>query len=298
MQRTERLNPAAILAALGTPPATTIAPVHGGTATALWRVTHGAAASALRVFHPGQAAICRREVEAMDAARAGGVPTPTVRASGMWQDRPALLLAWLPGTPLWEAIRRRPRRMWPLSLAFGRMHALIHRIHPPSQWPDAPHDWIGWYGPHEQRLHTALHYRSRGSPRLLHLDYHPLNVLTDGTQITAVLDWANTRPGDPRADVARTYAMLMVEPYMPGREPPRVWLARRIFTWGWRQGYRAAGGVISDMEWFYAWAGTVMIHDLAPRVRDPQSWWEPRHLAQIRAWTAQHKRRAARALDA
>lgn len=286
------LQPEAILAALGVLPATTIAPVHGGTATALWRVNHGATTSALRVFHPGEEAICRREVEAMEAARAAGVPVPAVRAYGMWHERPALLLSWLPGVPIWQAIRERPGRVWPLGLAFGRMHASIHRIQPPAQWPDAPHDWIGWYGPHEQGLTAALQSTSHTAPRLLHLDYHPLNVLTDGTRITAVLDWANTRPGDPRADVARTYTILMVEPYMPNREPPELWLARRVFAWAWRRGYRQAGGVLTDMEWFYVWAGLVMLRDLDPRVDNPESWWQPQHLARIQVWTAYQKRRS------
>src|SRR5438132_39917 len=40
---------------------------------------------------------------------------------------------------------------------------------------------------------------------LLHLDYHLLNVMTDRSRVTGVLDWTNARAGDPRADLARTF---------------------------------------------------------------------------------------------
>jgi aminoglycoside phosphotransferase (APT) family kinase protein len=146
--------------------------------------------------------------------------------------------------------------------------------------------------PDEHRLHAALQHVAHPTPKLLHLDYHPLNVLTDGTRITAVLDWANARAGDTRADVARTYTILMVEPYTPGRQPHAVTLVRRLLTWSWRRGYEQAGGVVTEMAWFYAWAGAVMVRDLAPRVSDPESWWQPQHLAHIQDWTTTWKQRA------
>ena len=286
------LNPVDILAALGITTATAITPVHGGTDTALWRVTHGSMTSALRVFRPEQAATYQREIEAMEAARQAHVPVPTIRASAVWQERPVLLLSWCPGVPLWQAIRQHPWRGWSLGRAFGRTQAQIHQIPPPAPWHHQRPDWIDWAGPEEQRLQTALQHVADSTPALLHLDYHPLNVLTDGTHITAVLDWANTRGGDPRADVARTYTILMVEPYGPGRQPLVVSLVRRLLTWSWRRGYEQVGGVLSDMAWFYVWAGAVMVRDLAPRVSNPQSWWQPQHLAHIQDWTTTWKQRA------
>ncbi len=286
------LNPVDILTALGMPTATSITPVHGGTDTAIWRVEHGARTSALRVFRPEQAATHQREIEAMEAARQANVPVPTIYASGVWHDRPVLLLSWSPGVPLWQAIRRHPWRVWSLGMAFGRTQAQIHRIPPPASWHHQRPDWIGWAGAEEQRLQTALQRVAQPVPALLHLDYHPLNVLADGTHITAVLDWANTRAGDPRADVARTYTILMVEPFVPGRQPLALSLVRRLLTWSWRRGYEQVAGKLSDMAWFYVWAGAVMVRDLAPRVNNPQSWWQPQHLAHIQDWTTSWQQRA------
>jgi aminoglycoside phosphotransferase (APT) family kinase protein len=291
MSHQPNLNPADILAALGLTGVDAIAPVHGGTDTALWRVEHGPAVSALRVFRPAQAASFDREIEALEIARQAHLPVPEIRASAVWRDRPILLLSWCPGVTLAQAIRRQPWRVWSLGLAFGRTQAQIHRVVIRARRQNQPADWTSWAGPQEQRLQSVLQQLARPDPALLHLDYHPLNVLTDGKRITAVLDWANSRLGDPRADVARTYTILMVEPYAPGRQPPPVSLVRRLLARSWRRGYEHVAGELSDMAPFYAWAGAVMAHDLAPRVSDPQSWWQPRHLEHIQSWTSRWQRR-------
>lgn len=291
MPHDRTLNPADILAALGIT-ATAITPVQGGTDTAIWRVEHSSTTSALRVFRPEQAETCRREIAAMQAAHKANVPVPIIQASGVWQERPVLLLSWCPGVPLGDAVRRRPWRVWTIGTAFGRTQAHIHQIAAQIDQPHQPTDWIGWAGPHDQRLQAALQQLARPAPALLHLDYHQLNVLTDGARITAVLDWANTRLGDPRADVARTYTILMVEPYTPGRQPLAISLLRQLLARSWRRGYEQVAGALSDMAWFYVWAGAVMLRDLGPRVSNPQSWWQPRHLQRIQDWTAVWRRRA------
>jgi aminoglycoside phosphotransferase (APT) family kinase protein len=291
------LDPVDILATLGVSSVSAITPVHGGTDTAIWRVAHGATLSALRVFRAEQTETCRREIAAMQVAHEARLPVPAIRSSGVWHERPVLLLTWCPGVPLWEAIRRRPWRVLQLGMAFGRTQALIHQIPSRAEWQPRRTDWISWAGPSEYRLQAALQQRARPIPALLHLDYHPLNVLSDGRQITAVLDWANARVGDPRADVARTYTILMVEPYAPGRQSPAISLARRLLAWSWRRGYQQVAGALSDMGWFYAWAGAVMARDLTPRVSNPQSWWQPQHLERIQNWTAVWKQRAEQSAD-
>lgn len=43
---------------------------------------------------------------------------------------------------------------------------------------------------------------------------------------------------------------------------------------------------------FYAWAGTVMARDLAPKIGRPGVWLQPHHLERIRRWADRCKRRA------
>jgi hypothetical protein len=150
-------------------------------------------------------------------------------------------------------------------------------------------DWIAWAGAAEPALQAALRRTAGDESSFLHLDYHPLNVLTDGRSITAVLDWANARAGDPRADVARTYTILVVEPHGPGRQSLAWSVVRRLFAWCWQQGYRQVAGPLKDMPLFYAWAGAVMARDLAPRVTNPASWWQEQHLDAIQQWARQWK---------
>jgi aminoglycoside phosphotransferase (APT) family kinase protein len=286
------LNPAAILAALRITNTTAITPVHGGADTTLWRVEHGPTTYALRVFRRDQVATYHRELMAMGLAHHAHLPVPTVHATAVWQGRPALLLSWCPGSPFGQTLQQHPWRVWSLARAFGRMQAHIHAVHAPTLATQPSAEWIAWAGPDEPRLQATLRRTASKEAALLHLDYHPLNVLTDGTQITAVLDWANARGGDPRADVARTYTILVVEPYGPGRQALALGMLRRLLAWSWRRGYEEVAGPLQEMAPFYAWAGAVMVRDLAPRVTDPQSWWQPHHLEQIRGWTRRWKQHA------
>jgi aminoglycoside phosphotransferase (APT) family kinase protein len=126
----------------------------------------------------------------------------------------------------------------------------------------------------------------------MHLDYHPLNVMTDCSGVSGVLDWANARMGDPRADVARTYTILAVEPHYVGHEPVWYRAVRHLVTHNWLAGYRAVAGKLRDMPLFFAWAGAVMQADLAPRVENPNSWWQPRHMQAVERWTSHWRKQA------
>src|SRR6185503_6141739 len=95
--------------------------------------------------------------------------------------------------------------------------------------------------------------------RLLHLDFHPLNVLGDGRRLTAVLDWTNAHAGDPRADFARTVTILRLSPPWGDRKQR---FGRALFEALWRLGYGPPG---PEMPAFYAWAGGAMLDDLAAR---------------------------------
>ena len=111
-------------------------------------------------------------------------------------------------------------------------------------------------------------------------------------QISGVLDWANARAGDPRADFARTYSILRVEPYAPDGDSLRLAVARWLLERAWRTGYQQAGGQLDDMALFYAWAGAVMIRDLSPRIDKPDFWLQAHHLDSVRVWRDTWMRRA------
>ena len=138
---------------------------------------------------------------------AGGIPVPDIHAEGLWCGHPALLLTWYPARTFLDEVKARPWRIWQLGVAFGLMQAAIYAIAVPD---DMAHDTEGWVklGGPDDAMRKRLKPLSHGSPVNMHFDYHPLNVLTDGTRITCVLDWPNTLVGDRRADLARTFTML------------------------------------------------------------------------------------------
>ena len=277
------LDPLAILRTLGqTGPAQAV-PVSSGADTAIWRIEQADHPFALRVFRPEQTAMARREVAAMALARASGLPIPAVHAEGIWRDRPALLLTWMPGDPLLTA---HPWRAWALGVALGRTQAAIHAIPVPPGCLGEASSWIDWGNP-DDALRRLLLESASGQHALLHLDLHPMNVLVQGRQVSAVLDWANARIGDPRADLARTASILRFAPLPAGTPAPVGRAARRLLDAGWRRGYREVAGPIRGMAPFYAWAATAMVHDLSPRLgRHDMPWLTTDFLEQVRTWGA------------
>jgi aminoglycoside phosphotransferase (APT) family kinase protein len=205
------LDPLTILGALGVSDVTEVAPVSGGADAALWRVETRTGTYALRVLGPDQATQAATEVAAMTAAANGGVPVPRLHATGTWRDHPALLLSWCRGESMAAALRADPAQSEGLALGFGRTQALIHAIPAPLALPHSSDAWIDWGEP-DEALRLRLRELSVERPVLLHLDYHPLNVLVEASEVSAVLDWANARAGDPRADLARTSSILHFAP--------------------------------------------------------------------------------------
>jgi aminoglycoside phosphotransferase (APT) family kinase protein len=279
------LSPLEILRSLGINGTPTITPVQGGFDMAMWKVEYEDQVYALRVFQSGGHEDYEHERVVMAAARAAGLPVPEVHASGVWQDHPALLITWLAGRMVADELRARPWQVWRLGIAFGRMQAAIHSVPAPSLLRQQPGAWIAWKCEGEQTLQDRLRHLHSDETALLHLDYHPRNVLTDGKQITGIVDWTNAHAGDPRADAARTVSILRIDPLAPKPLLQRIGLL--IFELAWRIGYQRVRGRLKDMPLFYAWAGTVIQHDLAYRYKDL-----PQELTPARRWTSKWKARA------
>ena len=278
----EHLDPYAILQILGLHGVTSVTPVRGGGDTAIWRVERAGKVYTLRVFQCGQDDACQHEQAVMQAAKAGGLPVPQVHAAGKWHDYPALLLSWLPGKPVAEDLRAHPWRAWHLGLLFGNMHATIHTLTAPEFLCQPSKNWINWSGLDDRPLQERLHSIEHQTNTLLHLDYHPFNVLINGNKITGVIDWRNACAGDPRADAARTVSMLCIDGI--GRPAFLEMIIRRIFEAGWRRGYEHKSEALGDLSLFYAWAGAVMERDLASK-RAPED------LKRIHQWTMKWKQR-------
>ena len=175
-----------------------------------------------------------------------------------------------------------------LGLAFGRMQARIHAVSAATLHSHRG-DWISWAGPDEMPLQEHLRALNPRMDALLHGDYHPLNVMADGARITGVLDWPNALAGDPRADLARTFAILR---YPPGLRTNRVERAAiTLFLRCWWRGYQRAAGRVEGMGPFYAWAGAATVRDQEAKIGLPNCPIQSHDLDPLRRWTAEWKRR-------
>lgn len=142
-------------------------------------------------------------------------PVPEVVFVGTYRAQHLLALGWVGGMTVAEALRAQPSRAQWLGRTFGEVHARLHAV------PVTP------------EMHAALQVvkapgLSTGTPVLVHLDYHLLNVMTDGSSITGVIDWENVRLGDTRFDVARSLSILCADPSM--RALPRALRAGRAYV--------------------------------------------------------------------
>ena len=287
-----QLDPRAILAALGVAEGVgAVAPVSGGMDTAIWRVERAGRASALRVFRPEQAAVAHREATIM-AASIPGVPIPAVRATGAWRDRPALLIDWCAGRHLLAALRAAPRDLFALARLFGETQARLHAATPPAALVAEGRAWSDWAGGTDTALLARLRAAEARPASILHFDYHPLNLMVEGRRATGLIDWANVQVGDRRADLARTVTILRLAPKGQGTVAVALRLATRLLELGWRRGYRAVAGPIGGMAPFYAWAGTVLVNDLAQKIGRPGVALRAAELDPARRWTAHWRRRA------
>jgi aminoglycoside phosphotransferase (APT) family kinase protein len=113
---------------------------------------------------------------------------------------------------------------------------------------------------------------------LLHLDWHPLNLLSDdGSVISGIVDWDNARRGHPSLDLARTYSLLTVEPSLAS-VPADIRARLGELRAAWADGYGPEAKAIPAA--CHAWAGRVMLADLEPRHADT-----PSALDELRRWT-------------
>ncbi len=204
-------------------------------------------------------ATAEREFDGMSALHAAGYPVPRVLARetdpgplGM----PFLIMDWIDGTPTWSLIFGRggvDRELFDRFLALlAELHELPHHGFPgpvvdlhaqlaawraivttgPLRGFDAGLDWLEARAPAVDPI----------QPAVLHWDYHPDNILSDGDAMT-VIDWTQVGVGDPRFDVAWT--MLLVGSHEGDR-----W--RDEILHGYEE---AAGTTLASMDFFDAAAG-------------------------------------------
>ena len=225
----------------------------------VWRMQGKEGTFALRVLRPGEHETAIAERRAMDAARDAGAPAPAVVATGTWERRPVMLLSWCEGQPLRDVGRARPWAAFALGVACGRAQARLNAQPAPADLEAA--GWITRFGDPDPELSSRLTAAESSPAGLLHLDFHPDNVLVSGTEVTGLVDWTNAGGGDGRADLARTWSLL-THRARGGARARATSLVWRLAAAGWHRGYEQVAGRQRDMLVFQIWALTGLLHSL------------------------------------
>lgn len=278
----------ACLRTLGLGGAMRVTRITGGTGTQVWRLQTAPEPLILRLYPAGEAALVAQRREAAFLRHLGplGLAVPAVHAAGVQDGTPYLLLSHCPGRPVGEEMRTRPWRAYNLGIAAGAFHARLHQT-PVPQGLRSFRAADGGDLELEPALRARLHQAPPLPDTILHLDFHPMNILTDGSQVTGVVDWISAAVGDPRVDFARTVVLLRCPRTDHALTTPMIHGLSRLFEYGWASGYAQACGrhpqlaaalrARTDQAAFLAAAAGMLAREMG-RVRRPAD------LARIHRW--------------
>ncbi|MBI2913488.1 MAG: phosphotransferase [Chloroflexi bacterium] len=280
-----QLDPRQVLTHLGWEAVGEPRRVSGGWETLLWRFqTADGREHSLRVYHlPRVRPIAWRERVALETCARVGLAAPRVEACGEVEGLPAMVLSWCPGRPLLSFVEQKPWALWRLGQLFGRVQAQVHAVAPPSEFrAAAPEDWLSRVA--GEHVDLAAHARSLNlsTASLIHMDFHPLNLISDGAVLTGIIDWSGAAAGDPRADLARTAITLIAAPVPPGPLAPLLNLARSLIMRAWRSGYREVAGAMPDYRPLMAWAMATLIAEAELVIDRPNVWGSQEDMRRFR----------------
>ena len=155
--------------------------------------------------------LAEREAEALTLLEPTPVAAPApvaVDVDGRECDVPAVLMTRLPGHPtgdpgeLEARLRQLAEPLPAINAVAVPPHARVRPYRPyhvdddlrPPEWTARPAIW-------ERAIEVHQGPRPEARECLIHRDYHPGNVLWEGSEVTGVIDWANTSLGAAAADV-------------------------------------------------------------------------------------------------
>jgi aminoglycoside phosphotransferase (APT) family kinase protein len=221
-------------------------------------------------FYQGSAADAKgaREHVTIDRLFAAGYPVPrpyTFEGDNRALGAPFLIMQRLAGGPLFT-VRSFPNAFRTFSMAFFsfvRAQSKLHKLDPASadlcEIPRAyaPIDGTSSVSPLLDRILAIIANRVDNGPlpglrdalnlvtqraskfrnsrdSLVHMDYHPLNVMVQGVRVTGVIDWVNTDVGDRHLDAAMTAVILSSS----ALEKPR-WMRDNLIGNGLRASFAA-----------------------------------------------------------
>ena len=163
-----------------------------------------------------------------EAARVSGAPVPRLLGLERVDGRAASVWERVDGPSLWQRIVDAPARSGEFGALLADVHEALFRVVPPATLPsqrDRLTTKIRVAAATIDAAHAAalaLIPAPSGRPRLCHGDLHPSNIiLSDRGPV--LVDWFDASRGDPTADIARSWVVLLAEgadapPHLPGAD--------------------------------------------------------------------------------
>jgi Ser/Thr protein kinase RdoA (MazF antagonist) len=185
---------------------------------------HEVGSVVLKIFPPDNAGSATFEWAALTTAVQAPIPTTEPIAfdeGGGWFGTPSIVMSRVPGSPVWEPtdVAEWTRQ---LALSLARIHETAAGRVPPSL--TRPAIWQRWTpeglpsGLAESvQIVLARLTESTSESGLCHGDFHPGNVLFEGSVASGVVDWVSARWGPTLSDVGRCRSALSI---WPGGDAP------------------------------------------------------------------------------
>jgi aminoglycoside phosphotransferase (APT) family kinase protein len=165
----------------------------------------------------------------MTHAHRAGYPVPEpvlLEPDSSHLGGPFVIMEDVPGDTLLDRLRGNSLRILEVPACLAQMHARLHAlptsggVTPPGSFLERQlvalqetiqeHD-LGGLTAAWRRL-DSHRPAENGASRLLHLDFHPVNVIARQYEEAVVIDWSEADVGDIHADVATTLLLLRYAP--------------------------------------------------------------------------------------
>jgi aminoglycoside phosphotransferase (APT) family kinase protein len=193
----------------------------------------------------------RREILVQRHLRRMHYPVPEpllLEESCAYFGGPFLVRTQVRGPTLLRTVLHRPWRLYHASVQMAEAQVRLHRL-PTCDFPTLPGCFlfrrldemssaIREYG--LRGLRSGIDWLTTHRPdppkdrRILHLDFHPLNLIEDANRSLVVLDWNEADLGDPHADVGTTVMLMDCLPTVRVTRLERLAiLAGRFFFQRW-----------------------------------------------------------------
>lgn len=169
--------------------------------------------------HGVQALHAERSIMAL--LRTQGVNVPEVYEAGDAGGLPAYAMQRISGPSMLEKMMRNPLNICGYAKALADLHAEFLSTVAPGELRDINErakyliNRAALLDGDDKTFALTLLGSLPGGGVLMHGDFHPGNILTDGGRYY-IIDWFGATKGDPVSDVAHTYLLCANKPRIPG----------------------------------------------------------------------------------